>query len=1599
MGGRESLISGPSKRGGRRPEIGPGQRSLTLVLISALVAAGAGFVGVPAPSRAGGSESPQGAPAATAYRLTAASGSGAPSRPAPSAQSVPVGTVPPAADEVPGLRTRTSDTYLVDGEYEALVYGGSVNYPDSRGTWQPIDDTLVPSTAAGYAWQNQANRYTLLLPSTLSGGPIAFRSPTGTISLQLAGARGTASVSGASITYASALPGINVTLTAEQDAVKESLVLTGASSATALVYSLGLSSGLRASATAAGGVAITDSTAKKLLFSFDPPIMSDAAGAQAPASAAILRLGTTATGTTVTVALDNTWLQSSARQWPVTIDPSINYDSDQDCQIQSGTKADTNLCGSGQYLYTGYGGQGSNVRRSVLLFNVQDAIPAGAEVTHAGLAVNLEWTTTSNYGSVSMYQLTQGWTTGVTWNDYDGTNAWTAPGGTYATSDLASQTPTSAGWYYWAGSGPSQLAQEWLSGTQANDGVLLRADNESNDEVDIYGSTQTGSDPYYFVTYVNALGDRPTYGTDGHQLSDRSGLAVNVANGNLVLTGNDLQITGTGLNLDVQRIYNSLGEGGAFGTWLMGSGADEQLTFEDGNVDFQGPGGFDLTFYADGAGGYTPPPGLDASLVKNQDGSYTLTYDSSAERLSFTSAGTLTSDSDRNGDTLTYTTSEGNLSSITDTQGRQISFSYGSSVGANLITKVTDSTSRTWQYGYTSANGYAELTSYTDPAGKQTQYSYDTSGRVTEITDSLGHETTFAYDADSRVTSITYVTNIQNGTGPTTTYAYHPNSTGVCAAAPTGDVLGGYTVETDANNHSTADCYDLQGLILQTIDPDSASAATSYTPDQHEATAIDALWQTTAATYNSNNDLTQVTAPANGPGQNGASGSATYNTPSTVNGYQYLPSSATDPEGNCTAYVYDTAGNVTDTYAGQATGCDGKTGGIHTATRYQGDLGVSCGGKTGETCEVISGDGGATTYGYDSEGNLTSVTPPSPLGGETITYDSLSRVASATDGKGQKTSYTYDNLDRVTQILYGGATQCTPSTGNCITYTYDADGNRTGMTDQSGTTSYYYNALNQLTTESLPDTSSACSGSSPAGITYAYDGVGNLLTYCDSGGTTTYAYDPDNRLLSLAQPGGTCGSPPSLCTTFSYNADGERTQTTFPGGATQTTTYDNSQDITSVVGKSSTASVLTSFTYTYTNGANDTPLVQTRTESDAVASNTYTYSYDALNRLAAASVSSGTGTSYSYSYDSDGNLLTKTAGSASTTYAYNAADQLCWAYSGTSTNGCSSAPIGATTYSFDLDGNLTESSTGASFSYNAKNQTTSITYGGAALSNLAYTDQGQQNRISAGSTTFDNNMAGTAISTTSGTSTYYLRDDQGNVLGERLGSSYYYYLTDAEGSVVAVISGDGQTVSDRYGYDPYGATTYTSGSVANPFGYAGGFTDPTGLIHFGARYYDPATTRWTQRDAAANGQASPYSYSDSDPPNGTDPTGDYCCRGHSSSRWGWGWITTEIHIWILATQGEAVQDSSTFSLIAAGLMGIGAIAGLVGIFLWPFLAVAGVLGALSAEAWAISAIIGRNTWDSRGEWYDFYFIYGGPWFHPLSVLELDWFWTNPNTYR
>ena len=144
--------------------------------------------------------------------------------------------------------------------------------------------------------------------------------------------------------------------------------------------------------------------------------------------------------------------------------------------------------------------------------------------------------------------------------------------------------------------------------------------------------------------------------------------------------------------------------------------------------------------------------------------------------------------------------------------------------------------------------------------------------------------------------------------------------------------------------------------------------------------------------------------------------------------------------------------------------------------------------------------------------------------------------------------------------------------------------------------------------------------------------------------------------------------------------------------------------MTSVVGKSWTSTSLTSFGYTYISGANDPILTQTAYRERRIG---IKHVHVLVRRNGWPHGRIGDERKWhrlsGYAFDADGDLLSRTAGSITTTYAYNGGDgELCWAYTGTSTNTCATTPTGATTYSFDANGNETGNSAGSSFSCNSK---------------------------------------------------------------------------------------------------------------------------------------------------------------------------------------------------------------------------------------------------------------------------------------------------------
>ena len=118
------------------------------------------------------------------------------------------------------------------------------------------------------------------------------------------------------------------------------------------------------------------------------------------------------------------------------------------------------------------------------------------------------------------------------------------------------------------------------------------------------------------------------------------------------------------------------------------------------------------------------------------------------------------------------------------------------------------------------------------------------------------------------------------------------------------------------------------------------------------------------------------------------------------------------------------------------------------------------------------------------------------------------------------------------------------------------------------------------------------------------------------------------------------------------------------------------------------------------------------------------------------------------------------------------------------------------------------------------------------------------------------------------------------------GAGTGYYLTDAHGSVTAMIDASG-AVTASYAYGDYGqpdgaspallatpAADPAGNAAINPFTYDGAYTNPTtGTQYLPARTYDPDQGRFLTADAAD--QFNRYQAFDTNPIVDTDPTGQW----------------------------------------------------------------------------------------------------------------------------
>ncbi len=295
-----------------------------------------------------------------------------------------------------------------------------------------------------------------------------------------------------------------------------------------------------------------------------------------------------------------------------------------------------------------------------------------------------------------------------------------------------------------------------------------------------------------------------------------------------------------------------------------------------------------------------------------------------------------------------------------------------------------------------------------------------------------------------------------------------------------------------------------------------------------------------------------------------------------------------------------------------------------------------------------------------------------------------------------------------------------------------------------------------------------------------------------------------------------------------------------------------------------------SFTYAYDAKGNITSVTS--------SAGTTTYVYDALEQLIKETRPDGT--VIEYSYDAVGNRLTmkETKGGTTftSTYTYDDADQL------TAVNG--------TSYTYDANGNLTNDGN-RTYVYDAENRLIAVKDSdGNTIASFTYRADGMRKTMTtpSGTITFhydeNNNVVYETNESNQIVASYTYGPNNEPVSMTRDGKTYYYQ-TNYRGDVLALTDSSGNVVA-TYEYDAFGRLLKETGTVENPYRYAGyRYDKETGLYYLQSRYYNPETGRFLTRDVFEGVNDEPltinkYIYTVNNPVLNVDPDGF-----HGYKRW------------------------------------------------------------------------------------------------------------------
>lgn len=809
---------------------------------------------------------------------------------------------------------------------------------------------------------------------------------------------------------------------------------------------------------------------------------------------------------------------------------------------------------------------------------------------------------------------------------------------------------------------------------------------------------------------------------------------------------------------------------------------------------------------------------------------------------------------------------KGERTSIEDPLGRVTTFDYDDD--GNVI-RVVDPALNVSRMEYDSQHN---MTRFTDAAGEETTFQYN-NGNVTRIRDALQYQTRKTYGGNGQLVE----NMLHDNAGVAYTYsggmvvgARRMDASGSKVERTDYDALGYPTSFTDAEGRETELEYDERLNVVLSIDPMGHREEKEFDERNRLVRLVDARGEATRFAYDGNNNLVMRT-------------NALGETTTFLYDAEDRQVEVVDPLGKSvrkefdkagrlvklidglgrttTRNVYDEVGNLIEVY-------DADDQRVRKIEYDERDLAVavtdalgatvrSAYDETGNLIRITDSAGEVTRLRYDELGRLLEV--EDPLGRVVKKeYFSDDVVQAIEDASGARTTFSYDNANRITRI--------TPHTGTiaATAYRYDEAYQLTRDELPGGARrDYDYDDAGRLTTVSFTG------DNRPGDRNMSYDANGNLLEIdVDSGGIDRSGvqlertYDELNRVVEFTDAHGTTLE-------YEYDASGNLTQLTYPDGRRLSYVYDEINQLVEVVDWSRRR---TKFEY-------DASSRVTRIEFPNGVERLM--DYDAGGRLTRRRDLRANGSvilDYEYEYDLRGRVTVESGGLSAAPYMPEPAAMTY------RTDGRLQA-INGVPLEYDARHNITSTPLGdrmATLEYNLNNRLINVNgfdreYD-AADNLIAWDGPDGRTRLSVN----PQSALTQVLLQREGDGTIHRYVYAGGLLYEEADGDIRVYHYDYRGNTVAFSNGAG-SVTGTVSYGPYGeiaARTGDSDSIFLHGGLWGIITDPqTELQYMRFRWYAPQLKRFLSKDAHIGDISSPaslnrYSYAGANPVSFNDPTGE-----------------------------------------------------------------------------------------------------------------------------